>query len=109
MIEKVMVSIIMLTAVFARPQNSTPQNSREATILRYENENIGKSGYNFAYETSDGTSRLETAEVVNPGTENETLLIRGTVTWIAPDGQQYTITYTADKDGYQPKGSHIPQ
>lgn len=52
---------------------------------------------------------METAELINPGTENETLLIRGTVTWIAPDGQQYTITYTADKDGFKPKGSHIPQ
>lgn len=63
----------------------------------------------YSYETSDGVSRTEEAEVKNAGTENETLVVRGTISWYAPDGQQYTITFIADENGFQPTGDHLPK
>lgn len=54
-------------------------------------------------------SRTEEAEVKNPGTEDEILVVRGTISWFAPDGQQYTITFIADENGYQPTGDHLPK
>lgn len=69
-----------------------------------------KSITNFrSYETSDGVSRTEEAEVKNAGTENEILVVRGTISWYAPDGQQYTITFIADENGFQPQGDHLPK
>lgn len=63
----------------------------------------------YSYETSDGVSRTEEAEVRNAGTENEHLVVRGTISWYAPDGQQYTITFIADENGFQPTGDHLPK
>lgn len=62
-----------------------------------------------SYETSDGVSRTEEAEVRNAGLENEHLVVRGTISWYAPDGQQYTITFVADENGFQPTGDHLPK
>lgn len=80
-----------------------------------------------SYETSDGISRSEEAEVKNQGTENETLVVRGTVSWVAPDGVRYTISFVSDENGekevlweegwfkyfyflgFQPTGDHLPK
>ncbi|XP_077283202.1 endocuticle structural protein SgAbd-6-like [Arctopsyche grandis] len=97
--------VVFITAALAAPQ----QDPKQATIIRYENDNIGLEGYNFAFETSDGTSRQEQAELKNVGTENEALVVRGTISWVAPDGQQYTLNYIADENGFQPSGAHLPQ
>ncbi|EDW17489.1 endocuticle structural protein SgAbd-6 [Drosophila mojavensis] len=83
-------------------------DSQQATILRYDNENIGTDGYNFGYETSDGVTRQEQAELKNAGTEQEALSVRGSVSWVAPDGQTYTLNYIADENGFQPQGDHLP-
>jgi hypothetical protein len=69
----------------------------------------GSSKFRFSYETSDGVSRTEEAEVKNAGTENEILVVRGTISWTAPDGQLYTITFIADENGFQPQGDHLPK
>lgn len=63
----------------------------------------------YSYETSDGVSRTEEAEVKNAGTENEILVVRGTIKWVAPDGQEYSITFIADENGFQPQGDHLPK
>ncbi|XP_077288011.1 endocuticle structural protein SgAbd-6-like [Arctopsyche grandis] len=101
---KAFVFFLIVAAALA-----APQNPKDVTILRYENDNIGVDGYKFAYETSDGTSRQEQAELKNAGTENEALVVRGTISWIAPDGQKYTLTYVADENGFQPQGDHLPK
>jgi len=54
-------------------------------------------------------SRSEEAELKNPGTEQEALSVRGTITWIAADGVQYTLNYIADENGFQPQGDHLPK
>lgn len=63
----------------------------------------------FSYETSDGVSRSEQAQLKNVGTENEALSVRGTVSWVGADGQQYTLNYVADENGFQPEGAHLPK
>lgn len=93
-----------VTACIAAPVD----DSSNAQILRYENENIGIDGYKFAYETSDGVSRQEEAQLQNAGSENEALAVRGSVTWTAPDGQVFTLNYVADENGYRPEGDFLP-
>ena len=63
----------------------------------------------ISYETSDGVSRQEQAVLKNVGTDNEALSVRGTITWVAADGQQYTLNYIADENGFQPEGAHLPK
>lgn len=101
----VVILAFVVSACIAAPLD----DSANAQILRYENDNIGLGNYNFAYETSDGVSRSEQAELKNAGTENEALSVRGSITWTAPDGQVFTLNYLADENGFQPQGDHLPQ
>ncbi|XP_017010529.1 endocuticle structural protein SgAbd-6 [Drosophila takahashii] len=94
---------LILALASARPQNDAVE------VLEYESENTGLGGYKFSYKLSDGTSRTEEGTVNNAGTENESISIRGSVSWVAPDGQTYTINFVADENGFQPQGDHLPK
>lgn len=38
--------------------------------------------------------------------ESET--VSGSFSYTGPDGVQYSITYTADEEGFHPQGAHLP-
>ncbi|XP_013110224.1 endocuticle structural protein SgAbd-6-like isoform X1 [Stomoxys calcitrans] len=88
---------------------AAPQGNKDVEIVEQTNENIGIDGYKFSYTLSDGTTRTEEGTVINAGTENESLSVKGTISWVAPDGQTYTINFVADENGFQPEGAHIPK
>ncbi|KAL7049061.1 hypothetical protein ACKWTF_003577 [Chironomus riparius] len=80
----------------------------DVEILKSDFENLGLDSYNFAYEQSDGQKREESAVVNNFGSENESIAIRGSFSFVGDDGQTYTVTYIADENGFQPSAAHIP-
>lgn len=57
----------------------------------------------FRYEQSDGTKQEQQGEIINANSENEFLNVRGSFTWIGPDGVTYTVIYVANEDGYKPE------
>lgn len=63
----------------------------------------------FSFETSDGISQQEQGQLVNQGSENEAISVRGSYSYTGPDGVVYTVTYIADENGFQPQGAHIPK
>ena len=71
--------VIALACLFAAAIAAPLDDSKNAQILRYEVDNAGLNGYNFAYETSDCVSSQENAELKNIGTEQEALVVRGTI------------------------------
>jgi len=75
-----------VASVLAAPQ----LNPNDITIVKQEEvNNIGVGGYHFSYEQSDGQKREETAELKNEGTDNESLSVVGSFSFIAPDGHTY--------------------
>ncbi len=32
----------------------------------------------------------------------------GSSYWVSPEGEKFTLTWTADESGFQPKGDHLP-
>jgi hypothetical protein len=64
--------------------------------------------YLYSYEQSDGQSRQESAVVNNLGSDAEEIVVRGSFSFLGDDGQTYTVTYVADKNGFQPSAPHIP-
>lgn len=58
--------------------------------------------FHFSFELSDGTSRQEHGDYKND-TEQQGLAVKGSYKYVAPDGQHISVTYVADKNGYQPK------
>lgn len=63
----------------------------------------------FRLETSDGQKRQEHAELRHVGTDRQAIAVRGSYSYIGPDGKEYTINYVADEFGFQPEGEHLPK
>ncbi|KAI8436108.1 hypothetical protein MSG28_004210, partial [Choristoneura fumiferana] len=66
----------------------------EAT--RFENVNNGDGNYRFS-----GSPRAQ-------GPEGPAVTAEGAFSYRAPDGQQISVSYTADENGFHPVGSHLP-
>ncbi|XP_063540274.1 endocuticle structural glycoprotein SgAbd-3-like [Cydia strobilella] len=82
--------------------------SSQAEILRFDNE-INEEGFRYAYETSDGTKAQQEGRVI-PGSKPEegSLQVSGSYSYVGDDGQTYSVTYTADENGYHAEGDHLP-
>ncbi|RVE46293.1 hypothetical protein evm_009012 [Chilo suppressalis] len=96
---KLLAILVLVAAASAAPQAYNPQ---DVQILRYDTNNDGLGTYNFLYELSDKSSRQEQGELKNVGTDEEALVMRGSYTWVGPDGLEYKVTYVADENGFQP-------
>ncbi|SPP85123.1 larval cuticle protein 65Ag1-like [Drosophila guanche] len=86
---------------------AAPAPDADAQILRLESD-VRPEGYNFDLETSDGKKHQEEGELKNVGTEQEAIVVRGSYSFVADDGQTYTVNYIADENGFQPEGAHLP-
>ncbi|XP_043649820.1 larval cuticle protein 65Ag1-like isoform X2 [Drosophila teissieri] len=76
-------------------------------VLKYDSDNIGVDGYNYAYETSNGIAAQEAGTLKDIGDEHA-LNVQGSYSYTAPDGQHISVTYIADENGFQPEGAHLP-
>ncbi|VVC98228.1 unnamed protein product [Leptidea sinapis] len=92
-------AVAALAFVCAYPQDQ-PQTTPAVEIVKQDSE-VDVNGYNFEFETSDGTSRQEQGEYKND-TDQQGLLVKGSYKYVAPDGQHISVTFVADKNGYQP-------
>nr|XP_026493229.1 endocuticle structural glycoprotein SgAbd-3-like [Vanessa tameamea] len=97
-----------LRTPFGSDSVSSASASSQAEILRYENE-IDGQGWHYAYETSDGTKAEQDGRVL-PGSvpEEGSLQVSGSFSYIGDDGQTYSVSYTADENGFHPTGDHLP-
>ncbi|KAK4880479.1 hypothetical protein RN001_008625 [Aquatica leii] len=90
----------LLAIAFAAPQKGP---DGDATILKYNNENIGIDGYNFDFDTSNGISRQEEGKLDNPQSEDANMKVVGGFSFPLPDGKTLKLSFTADENGYRPQ------
>jgi len=75
---------------------------RLAKQLRY-NQNT------FSYETGNGIAAQEQGYLKNAGQKDlEAQVATGSFSYTGPDGVLYTVTYTADENGFRAEGAHLP-
>ncbi|CAH2071984.1 unnamed protein product, partial [Iphiclides podalirius] len=98
----------ILFALFVAAAVAAPLDSKDATIVTDESNNIGVGPYFYRYETSDGKSASEEGDLTN-GPEGEALAVRGQFSYPGPDGVLYTVTYTAGVNGFVAEGAHLPK
>lgn len=55
------------------------------------------------FETSDGTSRQEQGTLKEFSEGHKAIEVQGSYKYTAPDGLVYTVTFTADENGYKPQ------
>ncbi|CAG4919832.1 unnamed protein product [Colias eurytheme] len=96
-------------ALFVAAAVALPVEDKDATVLKYENNNIGVEGYSYGVETSNGIQAQENAVLKNQGAENEAIEVRGQFSYPGPDGVIYTVTYISNENGFQASGAHLPQ
>ncbi|XP_065359918.1 larval cuticle protein 65Ag1-like [Calliphora vicina] len=99
---------VLIVALIGCALAAPPQDAQEVQVLRYDSD-VQPEGYKFAVETSDGKTHQEEGQLKDVGTENETLVVRGSYSYIGDDGQTYTVNYVADENGFQPEGDHLPR
>ncbi|XP_073953661.1 uncharacterized protein [Choristoneura fumiferana] len=88
-------------------QNQQQQQQRTSTektarIISFQNENKGNS-YQYSFETENGIKVQERGQSQGKGIQ-----VQGGYSYTGDDGQVYTVTYTADENGFRPQGNHLP-
>ncbi|XP_026324987.1 pupal cuticle protein 20-like [Hyposmocoma kahamanoa] len=73
----------------------------------FENVHNGDGSYRFSYD-ANGISAHESGAPRAAGSEGPAVTSEGGYSFRTPDGQQVSLTYTADENGFHPTGSHIP-
>ncbi|XP_039757599.1 endocuticle structural glycoprotein SgAbd-5-like [Pararge aegeria] len=101
--QKIVLCAFALLALAA----AAPQDQEPAYILKQESD-VNPEGYNFEFETSDGTSRQEQGTLKQITEDQQAITVQGSYKYNAPDGLTYVVTYVADEHGYQPQ-EHIEQ
>ncbi|KRK01269.1 uncharacterized protein Dyak_GE27971 [Drosophila yakuba] len=95
----VFVALFALTA--AGSFSKEAQIERQICTLTYPLRYI-------SFSTTDGVAAQAAGLLKNAGTKDEALAVKGSFSFVADDGQTYTVTYVADENGYQPQGAHLP-
>ncbi|EFA04467.1 endocuticle structural glycoprotein SgAbd-8 [Tribolium castaneum] len=108
------VSHILGRRPFAAPVRSvsvqpvvTATNYRPIAIVRQSQDVSPDGSYQYSYQTENGISAEETAQVRAVGNDLEKTA-QGAFSWTSPEGEQVSVSYIADGNGYQPQGSHLP-
>lgn len=84
----------------SRAQYTTDRNAR---ILRQDND-IDANSYHYLYQTENGIAAEENGNVAtNAGTRAS-----GFYEYVGDNGLKYRVDYTADENGFQPRGAHLP-
>lgn len=121
-----MKTFVLLSLIAAVALAAPPKSSDEISVLKSNFQNDGNN-YEFGYEQSDGQKREEKGEVkvmvkfakfqwkfksisskFQLIEKESGIVMRGSFSFVADDGQTYTVNYIADENGFQPEGAHIP-
>ncbi|XP_063379240.1 endocuticle structural glycoprotein SgAbd-3-like [Cydia fagiglandana] len=97
------ILVSMLVAVaFAAPQGPT----EPVPIVRQDSEVNGDGSYSYSFETGNGISADQKGDLKKVG-DVEALEVHGQFQYPGDNGN-IQLTYTADENGYQPQGAHLP-
>lgn len=61
-----------------------------------------------SYATGNGIKAQEQGVLKGNVPEGPGEAVHGSYSYTAPNGQQITVTYTADENGFVPQGAHLP-
>ncbi|CAH4019218.1 endocuticle structural glycoprotein SgAbd-8-like [Pieris brassicae] len=93
---------LLVAAAAAAPQAPT----EPIPILRQDSEINGDGSYQYAFETGNGISADQKGSLKKVG-DVEALEVQGQFQYPGENGN-IQLTYTADENGFQPRGDHLP-
>ncbi|XP_060516890.1 endocuticle structural glycoprotein SgAbd-8-like [Cylas formicarius] len=97
------LSLVGLGAAAQQPSEAA------ALILKQDSQVFFDGSYHSSFETENGIFAEEEGNLKNTGkADAEAGEVRGFFQYTAPDGSLVRVEYTADENGFSPKGSHLP-
>ncbi|CAG9785084.1 unnamed protein product [Diatraea saccharalis] len=97
----VLVSVLVAVA-FAAPQAP----SEPIPIVKQDSQVNGDGSYQYSFETGNGISADQKGDLKKVG-DVEALEVQGQFQYPGENGN-IQLTYTADENGFQPQGAHLP-
>ncbi|XP_053956177.1 endocuticle structural glycoprotein SgAbd-8 [Anastrepha ludens] len=86
-----------------------PGAGSDIPIIKLESKVNIDGSYQYEYETGNGINAQESGYVKNADDPcNAVLTAEGSFSYTSPEGQAFLVTYTADENGFQPQGDHLP-
>ncbi|CAG7823674.1 unnamed protein product [Allacma fusca] len=64
--------------------------------------------YNMETETGDGIRRVVRGSLKQMPNSSPVAVSSGTISWTSPEGTNFSLSYTADENGFHPVGDHLP-
>lgn len=89
-----------------------PQGApEEIKIISQTNEIFPEGNYEWSFEAENGIKAEEKGNLkkTNDAENPEAMVAQGSYSYTDPEGNQISLTYTADDEGgFQPQGNHLP-
>lgn len=83
------------------PRQPQTEGDSNAYILNYKND-VKSNTLSYSYDTSNGIHANQN------GTAAGGVRLQGSYSYTGDDGKLYVVDYTADENGFQPRGDHLP-
>ncbi|KOB64641.1 putative cuticle protein [Operophtera brumata] len=77
------------------------ESDKNAELINYKNA-LTPEGYAYSFDTSNGIHKDESA------TTADGVKALGSYSYTGDDGKVYSVIYSADENGFQPRGDHFP-
>lgn len=96
--------LVLATSAWAAPAIDEP-----VPILRSAADGPNPDGsYSWSFEAGNGIQAEEQGQQKPGGEEGGINSVSGSYSYAADDGTPIRLTYTADENGFQPQGDHLP-
>ncbi|KAJ4449582.1 hypothetical protein ANN_00985 [Periplaneta americana] len=110
--DDIIIELVLTLATLslaAAQRGAQYSNLQTVPIVQYNNEVNYDGTYRYNYETGNGIAAQEQGYLKNAGQKDlEAQVATGSFSYTGPDGVLYTITYTADENGFHAEGAHLP-
>ncbi|XP_063624746.1 larval cuticle protein LCP-17-like [Cydia splendana] len=92
-----------------QPQRHQPSGGPDAQAeVLQQSVDVRPDGYESSFQTSNGISAQESGQLKSLGPKEEAIVVSGQYQYTAEDGTPIQVSYTADENGYNPQGAHLP-
>ncbi|XP_055605162.1 endocuticle structural glycoprotein ABD-5-like [Uranotaenia lowii] len=105
--QKSVIVLLALVALQSRRGLGVPIAGSDSTITNQTND-YGTSDFNWSYTLSDGSSIQQTATAKKLDDGRVILVLRGSYSYVTPDGVRHEVSYESDENGYRPQVSENP-
>ncbi|XP_065369449.1 endocuticle structural glycoprotein SgAbd-3 [Calliphora vicina] len=82
--------------------------AKEVELISHEAMVEYDGKFHYHYELGDGSRATQDGVLKQVDAEHDGEAIEGRFAFIADDGHEYALSYTADENGYRPVGAHLP-